>query len=345
MTDHNKNWIGKQVLITGICGTVGKKILGKIFNYKDIKIIGIDNNESELFFLREEYRSFENIKLFYCDIRDLDDLTRISKKTDYIIHTAALKHVEICEFSPLDAIKTNVLGTQSIINLAEEINCERVLLTSTDKAVNPTNVMGTSKLLSERLMTSANFKSSGKPIYISTRFGNVLGSRGSVIPLFLKQIKEGGPITLTDKLMTRFIMTLSEASDLVLDSMFIGHGGEVFVTKMKVLNILDLAKVLIEVLAPKYGYKVDDIKIKIIGSRPGEKIYEELTNSEEISRTIEMENFLCILPSTVGIEEKQIDEKYKNIKNKNVSNPYNSSLEQLMSKSEIKSYLLSKKII
>lgn len=342
----NNNWVGKKVFISGICGTIGKQILSLLTLEKNVEIIGIDNNESELFFLKDTYRNYDNIKLFYCDIRDLKELSRLAKGSHYIIHTAALKHVDICEFSPFDAIKTNVLGTQSIIDLAEEIQCEKVLFTSTDKAVNPTNVMGTSKLMAERLMSSANFRNNGKkPIYISTRFGNVLGSRGSVIPLFKKQIKEGGPVTLTDKDMTRFIMTLEEATNLVLDSMFIGHGGEVFVTKMLVINITDLADIMIEVIAPKHGFNPEDIKIKIIGRRPGEKTFEELTNYEEIRRTIEMEKYLCIIPSTKKESMKEISINYPNVISHIVKNPYNSSVEKPMTKIELKNYLLNKNII
>jgi len=340
------NWFGKQVFITGICGTIGNQILSRLHNEKKINIIGIDINETELFFLKDKYRNNKNIKIYYCDIRDSNGLIQLAKGSNYIIHTAALKHVDICEFSPVDAIKTNVLGTQEIINLAEKINCERVLFTSTDKAVNPTNVMGTSKLLAERLMSSATFRNNGKkPIFISTRFGNVLGSRGSVVPLFKKQIKNGGPITLTNKNMTRFIMTLEDATSLVLDSFFIGVGGEVFVTKMPVINIVDLAEIMIEFLAPKYGFNPEKIKIEIIGERAGEKIYEELTNHEEIRRTIEMDKYLCIIPSTNKLSLEDISKRYTNIISCNVTNPYNSSVEKKMTKLDLKEYLITKNII
>ncbi len=347
MNKEIKNhWEGKQVFITGVCGTVGRQILSLLSQKPNIGIIGIDINESELFFLKEEYQSKAGFDFFYCDIRDLKELSRLAKGSHYIIHTAALKHVGICEFSPFDAIKTNVLGTQSIIDLAEEIKCERVLFTSTDKAVNPTNVMGTSKLMAERLMSSASYRNNGKPPkYISTRFGNVLGSRGSVIPLFKKQIKEGGPVTLTDGNMTRFIMTLEDATHLVLESLFIGYGGEVFVTKMPIINISDLAEIMIEVLSPEFGINPNDIKIKTIGKRPGEKTYEELTNSEEIRRTIEMENYLCIIPATAKHNIDEISKKYSGVISCNVTKPYNSSVEIKMSKPDLKKYLITKKLI
>jgi FlaA1/EpsC-like NDP-sugar epimerase len=345
-TEKSSHWKAKKVFITGVCGTVGKQILSILAKEEKIEIIGIDINESELFFLKDVYREKENLSFYYCDIRDLKDMYRLAKESHYVIHTAALKHVDICEYSPFDAIKTNVLGTQSIIDLAEKIQCERVLFTSTDKAVNPTNVMGTSKLMAERLMSSANFRNKGKPpIYISTRFGNVLGSRGSVIPLFKKQIRDGGPVTLTDTKMTRFIMTLEEASHLVLESLLLGNGGEVFVTKMPIINIIDLAEIMVEILAPKYGYDPKKIKIKTIGKRPGEKIYEELTNDEEIRRTIEMEKYLCIIPSTSKYSLEEKSKKYSNVTSYHVTNPYNSSIEKKMTKAELRKYLLTKNLV
>jgi FlaA1/EpsC-like NDP-sugar epimerase len=171
-------------------------------------------------------------------------------------------------------------------------------LTSSDKAVNPTNVMGTSKLMAERLVTAANARARGNDqIFVSTRFGNVLGSRGSVIPLFLHQIRMGGPVTLTSSQMTRFIMTMEEAVNLVMDSLFLARGGEVFVTKMPVIRIRDLAEVMIEELAAEYGYRPSDIRIDVIGPRPGEKMYEELISEEEIQRSIELPKYFVIRPA------------------------------------------------
>jgi FlaA1/EpsC-like NDP-sugar epimerase len=341
----NNRWDGKQVFITGICGSVGQQVLSLLSNL-NVNIIGVDNNETELFFVKDKYREHKNINVYYCDIRDLKELIRLAKGSNYIIHTAALKHVDICEFSPYDAVKTNVLGTQAIIDLAEQIKCERVLFTSTDKAVNPTNVMGTSKLLAERLMSSANYRTRNNlPVFISTRFGNILGSRGSVIPLFIKQIKKGGPITLTDENMTRFIMTLEEATKLVLDSLFIGIGGEVFVTKMPVIKIIDLAELMIEIIAPRFGFEPDKVGIEIIGKRPGEKTYEELTNNEEIRRTIEMKKYLCIIPATNSSNLEKESKNYKDVVSFKATNPYNSSIEKSLTKQELKQYLLTENII
>ena len=217
--NHSSFWKGKSVLITGVSGTVGGEVLRQLIGESPSEIIGIDNNESELFFLTEEYRERDNVKLFLGDIRDPEKLIRKSRGVDCIIHTAALKHVILCEQTPRDPVQTNILGTQNVIDAALANGVERVIFTSSDKAVNPTNVMGTTKLMGERLITAANaHRRNGGALFSSTRFGNVLGSRGSVMPLFRRQIAAGGPVTLTELEMTRFIMTLSDAVKLVMNS-------------------------------------------------------------------------------------------------------------------------------
>ncbi|CAB1059602.1 UDP-N-acetylglucosamine 4,6-dehydratase (EC [Olavius sp. associated proteobacterium Delta 1] len=267
----------KRVLVTGACGTVGKELIQQLLdNYQACEVIGIDNNESELFFLEDFFSNFNNVSFFLADVRDRDKISRKMKHMDVVFHTAAFKHVILCERSPFEAVQTNILGIQNIINGAIENNVERVIFTSSDKAVNPTNVMGTTKLMGERLMTAANSNSrEGGPIFTSTRFGNVLGSRGSVIPIFREQIRRGGPVTVTDPAMTRFIMSLEEAIQLVIESVVHAVGGEVFITKMPAIRIKDLAEVMIRELAPGDGLSPQDIKINIIGNKPGEKMYED----------------------------------------------------------------------
>ncbi len=206
------------------------------------------------------------------DLRDGEKLSRSMQGVDVVFHAAALKHVILCERSPFEAVQTNIHGVQNVILAARKNNVERVIFTSSDKAVNPTNVMGTSKLMGERLMTAANSNARGeKTIFASTRFGNVLGSSGSVIPIFRKQIQKGGPVTITHPKMSRFIMTIEESVRLVIDSATVAKGGEVFITKMPVINIQDLAEVMLEELAPTYGYKAEDIELTEIGTKPGEK--------------------------------------------------------------------------
>ena len=334
-----EKWHGKTVLITGVCGTVGHELLHQTMALGPSEIIGIDNNESELFFLREEFGDGHMIQLFVGDIRDSETVVERMRGVDIVLHAAALKHVFICEQSPRDAVRTNIMGSQNIIDAAIANGVRRVLLTSSDKAVNPTNVMGTSKLMAERLMSANNaLRRSDGPIFASTRFGNVLGSRGSVIPLFTKQIAAGGPVTVTDNDMTRFIMTLEQAVSLVLTSATMAHGGEVFVTKMPVLRIIDLAEVMIEELAPVYGHEPSKVEIKVIGARPGEKLYEELLNDEEVRRTVETNEFFIVLPALKPHYES-VQYAYLGMKEKRVERPYNSALAAPKTKQDIRDYL------
>lgn len=336
----NENlWKSKSVLITGACGTVGRELLRQVVKHAPSQIVGLDNNESELFFLMEEYAQHSNVKLYLGDVRDKDKLIQTMRGIDVVLHSAALKHVILCEESPRDAIQSNILGVQNIIDAAMINGVERVLFTSSDKAVNPTNVMGTSKLMGERLMTAANAtRRDDFPIFASTRFGNVLGSRGSVIPLFMRQIKSGGPVTLTDERMSRFIMTLEEAVRLVMESTFLARGGEVFVTKMPVLRIPDLAQVMIEELSDRDDSNSPKIKLQLIGSKPGEKLYEELMNDEETRRTVELPDYFVVLPAFKSVY-REIDYCYPNMSDIGLDEPYNSSLQKPMTKAEIREYL------
>lgn len=338
-------WKDQRVLITGVCGTVGSELLNQVLNNQPSEIIGIDNNESALFFLSEKYREIPQVNLYLGDLRDRDRLIHLLDSIDIVLHSAALKHVILCEKSPTDAVQTNILGVQNIIDAAIQKQVKRVLFTSSDKAVNPTNVMGTSKLMGERLMTAANaYRRGNGPIFASTRFGNVLGSHGSVIPLFKHQIAQGGPVTLTDPRMTRFIMTLEEAVRLVMESTMLARGGEVFVTKMPVVGISDLAEVMIEELTPHYDEDQQNVQIKIIGSKPGEKLYEELLNDEEIRRTVELPRYFVVLPAFKSVYG-EIDYQYPEMIRTGVENPYNSAVEKAMTKKELRQFLLKNNLL
>lgn len=338
-------WRDKRVLITGVCGTVGRELLRLVAGREPDAIVGLDNNESELFFLAEEYRSHRRVHLYLGDIRDRDHLLHMMRDMQVVLHAAAYKHVILCEQSPTDAVRTNILGTINVLEAASAHRVERVLLTSSDKAVNPTNVMGTSKLMGERLITAANAHRRGAgPIFASTRFGNVLGSRGSVIPLFRRQIARGGPVTLTDPRMTRFIMTLAEAVLLVMDSTFLARGGEVFVTKMPAVRIADLAEVMIQELAAHHGHAPEDIRIQSVGSKPGEKLYEELVNDEETRRTLELPRYFVVLPAFRSPYE-EIDYSYPEMGEVGVAQPYNSSLTTPLSKPELTRYLRQHRLL
>ena len=221
---------------------------------------------------------------------------------------------------------------------------EKVIFTSSDKAVNPTNVMGASKLMCEKLITAANTLTYGnKIIFASVRFGNVIGSRGSVVPVFMKQIKAGGPITVTDKRMTRFIMTVEEAANLVLKTALLAKGGEVFITKMPVMRIMDLAEIMIDILAPKYGYTKETIEIKEIGAKPGEKLYEELMTEEETRRSLELKDMFVTLPAFR--EVYKIEYTYPNIIKEKVDKAYISANEFPLNKKALKNYLIKNKIL
>ncbi|MCI5145417.1 MAG: NAD-dependent epimerase/dehydratase family protein [Candidatus Electrothrix sp. AR3] len=337
----------KKILVTGACGTVGAELVRQLLEeqHQLAGLVALDNNESELFFLEQRILHDKRANCYLADVRDQDKLTRMMQDIDIVFHAAAFKHVILCERSPFEAVQSNINGVQNIILAASANNVEKVIFTSTDKAVNPTSVMGTSKLMGEKIMTAANSNKRKKDtIFASTRFGNVLGSRGSVIPIFKKQIAKGGPVTLTDAEMTRFIMSIQEAVRLVIDSAALARGGEVFITKMPVIRIKDLAEVMIAELAEGYGYRADEIAIETIGSKPGEKLYEELMSFEETRRSIELPDYFSVLPAFRGIY-REIDYSYPDIVTDQVTNPYISADEQCLSQDELREFLFTNQLL
>ncbi len=341
-----QNFYNKSVAVTGCCGTVGSELVNQLLNEYNVgELVGLDNNETELFFQQQRHKHNANAKFFLSSIRDRDRLNELFKGVDIVFHSAAYKHVILCEHSPFDAVQTNIIGVKNVIDAAKECGVERVIFTSSDKAVNPTNVMGTTKLMGERLMTSANCTRKGEgPIYSSTRFGNVLGSRGSVIPIFREQIRKGGPVTLTDRNMTRFIMSIKEATNLVIESSIYAKGGEIFVTKMPVIRIEDLARVMIDQLAPHYGHKPESIEITTIGAKPGEKLYEELMCDEETGRTWELEKYFAVMPSYRSMYS-EITYEYPDVLSTTVDNPYHSANETALTPAELSSFLNSNHLL
>lgn len=343
MTNYFKD---KNVLVTGGCGTVGRELLHQlVYKYGVESLTVLDNNESDLFFLTEAYRDHINVHFYLSDIRDEGAITRKMEGVDIVFHTAAFKHVILCEQVPHEAVQTNILGVDNIVRAAVNAGVAKVIFTSSDKAVNPTNVMGTSKLMGERLITAANveFKKSGC-IFASTRFGNVLGSRGSVIPIFRDQLSKGGPLTLTHKDMTRFIMSVEESVQLIIDSAMLAKGGEVFVTKMPVIAIKDLAEVMIQKLALQYGRDPSGIEIEEIGIKPGEKLYEELMTGEETGRALELERYFVIKPAIMK-RFTDIEYSYQGVISEQVVNPYNSANEQKLNQNELGAFLIENKLI
>ncbi len=332
----------KRILVTGSCGTVGSELVRQLLTdkrYGPAEVIGVDNNESELFFQDQTWLDDSRARFFLADIRDRNKLEQDMQGIDVVFHTAALKHVVMCERSPMEAVQTNIEGVQNIVYAATKNNVGQVIFTSSDKAVNPTNVMGTSKLMGERLITAANSnKREADTIFSSTRFGNVLGSNGSVLPIFREQIRKGGPVTITHPEMTRFIMSIEESVQLVIGSSIIARGGEVFITKMPVIRISDLAEVMITELAPSYGHDPADIKTTEIGIKPGEKLYEELMSEEEMRRTIELENYFAVTPAFRGFYQ-DVDYTYDKTVSEAVLEVYNSAHQKLLSYDELKSFL------
>jgi len=284
--DIKKSKVSEQlknqvILVTGGAGSIGSEIVRQIANYDYKSLIIIDQAESALYDLQQELKQngFHNFVPIVGDIRDKNRMNTYFQehKPTMVFHAAAYKHVPLMEYNYYEAIKINVAGTKTIVDLAMNHKVNKFVFVSTDKAVNPTNVMGATKRIAEMYISSVQQENKTK--FITTRFGNVLGSNGSVIPLFRKQIEKGGPLTVTHKDITRFFMTIPEASQLVLEAAVMGEGGEIFIFDMgKSVKIFDLAKNMIKLSGLKYP---EDIDIKITGLRPGEKLYEELLANGE----------------------------------------------------------------
>lgn len=335
----------KVILVTGAAGSVGQELLRQLLTCNPAEIRAVDNNETALFLVGENLRQTQKVNVYLGDVRDLTKIDNLCTGVDYVFHTAAFKHVGLSEYNPFDAVQTNILGVKNVIQAAMRHRVKKVLFTSSDKAVNPTNVMGTSKLMGERLITAANIvNSNGRQAFSSVRFGNVIGSRGSVVPLFAEQIRRGGPLTVTDAKMTRFFMTIQQSVRLVMEGCVLACGGEVFVTKMPVMRILDLAQAMINLIAPGYGRRPEHIEVEFIGSRCGEKLYEELLTMEELDRTLELEKMFVILPALRSFYKK-IDYGYRGQLPSKLDRPYISSQEAKMSVGETMNFLLGHHIL
>ena len=294
--DLHEYYNNKTVLVTGGVGSIGSNIVQQLMKYDLKSLIIFDNNETGLFDLHKEINS-EKVQIYIGDVCDRDRVEMVTTGVDIIFHAAALKHVPLCEYNPYEAVKVNIIGTQNIIDVAIKNSVSKVIMISTDKAVSPINVMGASKYIAERLTIAANNHCNNKNTkFVAVRFGNVLNSRGSIIPIFLKQIQDGCPITITDPRMVRFVMTIPKAAELVISVGMIANGYEVFILKMPVLKITDLAEVMRERLAPKYGHIPNELPIQIIGKRIGEKLYEELMTVEESESAYENDKMLMIYP-------------------------------------------------
>jgi FlaA1/EpsC-like NDP-sugar epimerase len=273
---------GQVILVTGAGGSIGSELCRQIMRFSPKRLLLLDNNENNLYEIEIELKNQYNEKLIYPIVANVQDRIRIDEvfanfRPAIVFHAAAHKHVPLMELNPQEAVKNNIFGTKIVAEAADNYNCKRFVLISTDKAVNPTSVMGATKRIAEMIIQDLNRRSKTK--YAAVRFGNVLGSNGSVIPLFKKQIAQGGPVTVTHPEMVRFFMTIPEAVQLVIQAGAMGEGGEIFVLDMgEPVKIVDLASELIRLSGLEPG---EDIEIKFIGIRPGEKLYEEVLTAEE----------------------------------------------------------------
>lgn len=301
----------KSILVTGGTGSIGTALVKKAISDKAKLIRVFSNDENGLYEMESEYGNHKNIEYVIGDIQNEETVSEIVKDIDIIFHAAALKHVDRCELNPLETINVNIIGTKNIAKAAQKENVKRMILISTDKAVNPIGVMGATKLLGEKLI-SAEASHKTNTIFASVRFGNVFHTRGSILPRIEKQISNGGPITLTDPEMKRFFMTKDDAVKLIISATTLAKGGETFVLKMPLIRLKDLFEAMKETLSSKYGYKPSQIKTKIIGSRPGEKLIEYLLTSFEMENVLETKDFFIIPPLNVSVKSYPNTKKPKN---------------------------------
>ncbi len=328
----------KVVLITGAAGTIGGALAERLLPVARA-VRCLDHAETELFFLHQKLGHLGSMSPQLGDIRDLDRLRFAMTGVDVVFHTAALKHVGLGEYNPFEVVQTNLQGLNNIIRGALDMEVDRVIFTSSDKSVNPTNVMGASKMMGERLVIAANeIRGRKRTRFGAVRFGNVIGSRGSVVPIFAGQLLRGESLTITHDEMTRYIMTIDEAASLVIEAGARMRGGEIFVTKMRAVLIRDLAAVMAEALGKK---KYDVVRT---GLRPGEKLYEELITAEEAPRTLDLERLLMVTPATTSSDvSRPLLEDHAEAPR--VTKEWNSAKDTLMTRAEIATYLTEHKIL
>lgn len=303
---------GKHILVTGGTGSIGSEIVRRLLEMEPAVLRIMSRDETRQFEFEQELGPRPNVRYLIGDIRDEKRLKRAMEGVQVVFHAAALKHVPSCEYNAFEAVRTNVEGTQNVINAALDAKVQKVIAISTDKAVNPINVMGATKLLSEKLIVTAN--NWIKDVrFACVRFGNVLGSRGSLVPTVKMQIEQGGPVTITHLKMTRFMMSIPEAIELCLEAGEKCEGGETFILRMPSLMIGDLIDALIECCAKACSRRPETIAVKEVGVRPGEKLDEELLTQEESVRTKALERMFVVYPpkrwADMDLPPSEIDPK------------------------------------
>ncbi len=290
-------YAGRRVLVTGGTGSIGGEIVEALLAQRPAAVRVLSRDDTKQFELAQRHRDDPVLRLLIGDVRSRERLQRAMAGVELVFHAAAMKHVPACEFNPFEATETNVRGTQNVVEAAIDARVERVLTISTDKAVDPTNVMGATKLLAERLMSAAeSYKGNAPTRFAAVRFGNVIGSRGSLVPLVRGQVARGGPVTVTDPEMTRYLMPIRDAVRLCFVAMERMQGGEVFILKMPRVRTGDLIEVLVEAYAPQFGYSPDEIEILAIGARPGEKRDEVLMSADEAHASTELADMYVVNP-------------------------------------------------
>ncbi len=324
--------------VTGAAGSVGRELIKQLIGLPLRELRALDNDENGLYDLSQVFAGDRRIRPLHCDITKREQVDRCLMGAQLIFHAAAVKHVPSCETSPWAAVDVNIRGLGNVIDSAIHHRADRVVFTSSDKAVSPGNVMGASKLIGERIALTAH-KSNGHTVIACTRFGNIAGSRGSVIPLFSKQIREGGPITLTSPEMTRFFMSIEDAGRLVIDSMMSAHLGEIFVTRMQAMRIQTLAVVLRNLIAPAYGRIPAGIDIKICMERPGEKLSEELVTAAECLRSISTRDYIVVLPPSIDIGSVTAGDYPLLGGIGPIDRPYDSASQQHLDEDEVQAFL------
>jgi len=317
----------RRILVTGGTGSFGHQIVRKLLPSGPREIRIFSRDEKKQWDMQQEFCQHNNLTFIIGDVRDPTSVRTATRDVEIVFHAAALKQVPNCEWNVLEAIRTNTLGAVNVIESAIAEDVERVIAISTDKAVKPVNVMGMTKALQERLFINANLRlGSRRTCFACVRYGNVVGSRGSVIPLFKAQIEAGEPVTVTHPDMTRFLITQSQAIDLVFKAVHESVGGEIFVRKSPSARVVDIAQVMIEQLG-----KNKPIEIQTIGIRPGEKIHEILVSEEESWRTVETAEGFIILPS---LPLPKIEEKYGALQNSSIFE-YSSQNTQMLGRDEL----------
>ncbi len=296
---------GKNILVTGGTGSIGSEIVRQILPHKPKTIRVFARHEDRHFQLMQEWAGHEGVIRFIVgDIRDKERLALAMEGIDIVFHAAALKHVPLCEYNPFEAVKTNIIGTQNVIETARSAQVKQVIGISTDKVAEPESVLGVSKLMAEKLFLATYFyKGNTHTKFTCVRFGNVLGSRGSILSLIKSHVVNGTPVPVTDPAMTRFFMTIPEAVKLVLDASLLGKGQEVFVLKMSAARLGDVVKAALSYYAPLVGKKPDDIPTTIIGRRKGEKMHEKMLADYEISTALETETMYILTPQGNAFSE------------------------------------------